>query len=316
MIAARLFCQIVWQASSVAKSVDLAYNRLVAGNMSRSSDKYEVLASVVFSMLEDRATVHDMRLLGASGVRHQIDAVVGAGSKRRRALIECKDYDKKIGLPLVRNFFGAVEDLNPDQAFMVTTIGYTGPAQKYAAAKCIRLAMLRPPEGEEDWGKIIRQINFRLEMTTPVEDPTVNWLVVPEDAQAVSNSPERGRASIDDVELVYRDGRSETARTTIEQNVQPPPIGQAGVASGECAFEEPVLVRIAGWPDLHITGFTLSQPWAIAPHEFSVGLGIGGLTAELVLRTLDGEIHRIFTNRDLVAWTIDGKGRVVPRLSS
>src|SRR6202142_4570071 len=56
-----------------------------------------------------RATVRDLRLRGDSGVRHQIDAVVGDGHKR--ILVETKDYDKVRGLPIIRNFWGAVEDI-------------------------------------------------------------------------------------------------------------------------------------------------------------------------------------------------------------
>ncbi len=44
----------------------------------------------------------------------------------------------------------------------------------------------------------------------------------------------------------------------------------------------------------------------------SLLLSIGGLAAELVLRTLDGSIHRIVTNRQIQSWTFDGK-EVVPR---
>lgn len=297
----------------MAKSVDLVYDRLIAGTKIQSSDKYEVLAAVVFSILEHRATVHDMRLLGASGVRHQIDAVVGPARQRRRVLIECKDYDKKIGLPLVRNYFGAVEDLRPDQAFMVTTVGYTKPARVYAAAKGIRLALLRPPEGEDDWKNVLQQIHFSLQMHVPEADPTISWKVLPEDAAALSGHAGQGQVHVDDVEVVYPDGGSDTARALLERYVEPLPLGQTGVASGEATFEQPLLVRIEGWPDLRISGFTWSQPWTVAEHSFTVGLGVGGLAAELVLRTLDGEIHRIFTNRELVAWTIDAEGQVVPR---
>jgi hypothetical protein len=45
--------------------------------------------------------VRDLRLRGDSGVRHQIDAVVGDG--HNRILVETKDYDKVIGLPIIRN---------------------------------------------------------------------------------------------------------------------------------------------------------------------------------------------------------------------
>ena len=115
--------------------------------------------------------------------------------------------------------------------------------------------------------------------------------------------------------LVYPDGRTETARQLLDGHVNKTPAEGAGVADGQVHFDEPVLVALEGWPDLHISGFAWSRPWDTSEHSFSVGHGVGGLAAELVLRTLDGEIHRIFTNDQLVAWTLDDSGRIVPRTS-
>src|SRR5437588_1164723 len=160
----------------MARGVDLVYDRLVAGDKVTSSDKYEALAAIVFFALDGQAAIQDMRLLGASGVRHQIDVVVGRARTRRRALIECKDYDKKIGLPLVRNFFGVVEDIQPDEAFMVTTVGFTEPAALYGVAKGIRLAVLRPPDNNEDWGNLVTRVEVEIVPVVPT-NLRVSWLV-------------------------------------------------------------------------------------------------------------------------------------------
>ena len=121
----------------MSSRIDLIYDRLVAKEKLKDGTKYERLAAIAFGVLTGQATVHDLRLRGASGVRHQIDAVVG--HEHRRILVETKDYDKVIGLPLIRNFWGAVEDIGPDEAFVVTTVGFTAPAIQYAEAKGIRL---------------------------------------------------------------------------------------------------------------------------------------------------------------------------------
>ena len=101
-------------------ALDLVYDRLVAEEKLKQGTKYERLAAIVFASLEGRTTVHDLRLRGASGVRHQIDVTIGPDN--RRLLVECKHYDKKVGLGIVRDFFGVVEDLRPDQAVVVTTV--------------------------------------------------------------------------------------------------------------------------------------------------------------------------------------------------
>jgi hypothetical protein len=98
----------------VSQTIDLAYYRLVAEEKLKSGSKYERLAAIVFRELTGNTTVHDLRLRGESGVAHQIDAVVGPES--RRVLIEAKDYDKPIGLSIVRDFSAVVAGINPDSA--------------------------------------------------------------------------------------------------------------------------------------------------------------------------------------------------------
>lgn len=49
----------------------------------------------------------------------------------------------------------------------------------------------------------------------------------------------------------------------------------------------------------HPTGFKFRQCWGKATEEVIVADDMAGLTAELVLRSLDGSIHRMFSNRDL-----------------
>src|SRR4051794_28281883 len=123
----------------MSSDIDLIYDELVADEKLKGGTKYERLAAIVFRQLTGEATVHDLRLRGASGVRHQIDAVIGDAG--RRILIETKDYDKVVDLPVVRNFFGVVEDIKPDEAFIVTTEGFSANATRYALAKGIRLAI-------------------------------------------------------------------------------------------------------------------------------------------------------------------------------
>jgi hypothetical protein len=122
--------------------------------------------------------VHDLRLRGASGVRHQIDAVVG--DEHKRILVETKDYDKVIGLQIIRNFWGAVEDIGPDEGFAVTTVGFTQPAIQYAEAKGIRLALLRPPE-EGDWAGVYRKVVLDVTTTGQAGLVNVTWQLHPDD---------------------------------------------------------------------------------------------------------------------------------------
>jgi hypothetical protein len=81
-----------------------------------------------------------------SSVAHQIDVSIEVGGKRRRGIVECKDFDlsgKKVGLDILRGFRSVIEDTEVDEGIVLTCNGYTKEAQKYAKAKDIKLAVLR-----------------------------------------------------------------------------------------------------------------------------------------------------------------------------
>jgi len=58
---------------------------------------------------------------------------------------------------------------------------------------------------------------------------------------------------------------------------------------------------------------TIDGPGGHAVQEVVVGEGIEGLAAELALRSLDGSVHQIFSNREVQQWSFGADGRVVPR---
>jgi Restriction endonuclease len=139
---------------------DLYYDLL----STKSGTRYERLAAVVFKSLEQSSTViHDLKLVGDSGVSHQIDVTIERDGRQQRAIIECKDFDlsgDKVGLGIVRDFYGAIADINPDGAYVVTCNGFTSDAERYAKSKHIGLVILREFQ-ESDWLGRIRQINIR-----------------------------------------------------------------------------------------------------------------------------------------------------------
>lgn len=139
----------------------------------KKGTRYERLAAVVFASLERTdVVVHDLRLLGESGVEHQIDIRVKKGGKATRILIECKDFDisgKPVGLGVVRDFWGAVDDLHPDEAWILTCNDFTSDARKYAKSKGIRLATLRL-FSEADWEGRVKTIVVNIDVEHPRRD--------------------------------------------------------------------------------------------------------------------------------------------------
>ena len=129
------------------------YDEIIADEKLKHGTKYERLAALVFKHLrQDDTVTHDVRLRG-EGRRtwHQIDVRLATlEGTTLRAIVECRHLfgkagRKKLGLGAVRDFASVQRDLEADEAWMVTTGAFTGPATTYAEEQGIRLATLKPP---------------------------------------------------------------------------------------------------------------------------------------------------------------------------
>src|SRR6202035_4335209 len=137
----------------MSEQIEHIYNRLVAEEKLKAGTKYERLAALVFQIL-DRASfvIHDVELRGpGKEAEHQIDVTASDRSgQRRRVIVEARDRKKPVGLGQVRDFYGVVHQLKPDQAWIVSVTGFSADAEKYARDEGIGLAVLRPTEYGED----------------------------------------------------------------------------------------------------------------------------------------------------------------------
>ncbi len=298
----------------MSSQIDLIYDRLIAQEKLKDGTKYERLAAIAFSLLTGRETVHDLRLLGASGVRHQIDAVIG--ESRKRVLVETKDYDRKIGLPIIRNFWAVVEDIGPDESFVVTTVGFTGPAITYANAKGIRLALLRPPE-EEDWHGIYRKVVVNIIATGQTGPANITWQLHPDDHDKI-NGDSTGVQTVETRQLKLADSHGNEREffamfeAQFAEDYGKVPLGGDATIGRVNIFDEPTWLVSPGRTPLRVEAWKWEVKVASDTTQVVVGDGVGGLVAELALRTVDRSIRRLFTNRQLEAWTFDGHA-VVPR---
>jgi len=113
----------------------------------KAGTRYERLTAMVLKALHrENVVIHDMRLIGDSDVKHQIDVHIEMNGADRQVIIECKDFDlagDKVGLDIVRSFRSVVEDTGADEAIIITCNDFTADARKYAKAKGIKLAVLR-----------------------------------------------------------------------------------------------------------------------------------------------------------------------------
>ncbi len=100
---------------------------------------------------------HNVILVGKSGCNHQIDVYWEYEIKGviKKVAIECKNYNRKVSIGKVRDFYGVLSDLTDIAGIMVTKKGYQSGAKKFAAYHGINLHELRTPDREEcDLGKI------------------------------------------------------------------------------------------------------------------------------------------------------------------
>lgn len=80
--------------------------------------------------------------------------------------IECKNYNKNVDLPQVRNFARAIENISGLKGLMATKKGFSENAIKEASADNIDLIVIRELS-EEDWQDRIKQINVKMLFDIP-----------------------------------------------------------------------------------------------------------------------------------------------------
>ena len=133
--------------------------------------EYEQFARKVFAGLSSQKRVktiklkHNVKLLGNSGTRHQIDVYweYEKDGQLHKVAIECKNYSKNVPIGKVRDFYGVLADIEGLQGIMVTKAGYQSGAKKYALSKGIHLKELREPIGEESLaGRIITDFHVSM----------------------------------------------------------------------------------------------------------------------------------------------------------
>ena len=141
-----------------------SYNNTLYMNPNIEYEKFtqEIYQELVNAdVLKTTKVQHNVKLKGRSGQEHQIDVYWEyeiAGTKQKVA-IECKNYNKTVGIAKVRDFYGVLHDLNNVAGIMVTKVGYQKGAKEYASEYGISLKELRTPNsGEAIIGEV--EMNF------------------------------------------------------------------------------------------------------------------------------------------------------------
>jgi hypothetical protein len=283
---------------------------------------YERLAALILREIDaDGSVRHDVRLSGTGKrTKHQIDVSLRRDDNELKTIIECRYLfgqkgKKKITLGAARDFASVVRDLAPDEAWMLTTIGYTGPAETYANEQGIRLGILtaRPQQG-------ISRVEFRGQVGSPSDLTITQWNIV-DDAERArveqmiedqATNPPPQRVSTHSEYFVDAAGKPTVSLfevlDPIYQEIQRDL--KEGLNQGTSALDKPRHILVGEVP-VCVGGFHWEVELTYGRFDFTINLA--KRIARLLLRMLDGSLDRRFAAGDLGVWAIDGEGNVIPR---
>ena len=120
----------------------------------------------LFKGVQSSSVQHDVKLRGKSGFEHQVDVYweYEKDGEVHRIAIECKNYNQKIPIGRVRDFFGVLYDVGNIKGIMACKEGYQDGAKTFADHYGISLKELRAPkDGETIIGEIYMQ--FKTDVT-------------------------------------------------------------------------------------------------------------------------------------------------------
>lgn len=135
-----------------------------------TNTKYELFTQEVYQLLATysgsatSSVQHNVKLKGKSGFEHQVDVYweYEKDGEVHRVAIECKNYNQKIPIGRVRDFFGVLYDVGNIKGIMACKEGYQDGAKTFADHYGISLKELRAPRDGET---IIGEMNLRKEFS-------------------------------------------------------------------------------------------------------------------------------------------------------
>lgn len=300
----------------MSQAMETIYNEHIADEKLKQGTKYERLAAVVFKILNTTDVVmHDLTLRGdGKKTPHQIDVIIERGKLLKRVLVECKDYDAKVGIGIVRDFFGAISQIKPDEAFVVTTEGFTRGARSFAEEEGIKLAILRGFT-ENDWNGRIRKIHIQNKIRT-MNPPQITWVAASQEEidkfQSNAKKDEINTVQeINTVETFFYDkqgNKQEDFRTVLTPIFNSVPCNPNLPTIGRYEFESIKYVKTTG-VFLGIKGFD----YEFTSNEIVVEteVNIGKKIALLLFEVIDGTVDQVIFDRDLDKWKFSDEGEVI-----
>ncbi|OMF51003.1 restriction endonuclease [Paenibacillus peoriae] len=299
-------------------NIENIYNNLIADEKLKNGTKYERITAVVYKLLDETNTVfHDLRLRGnGKKAKHQIDVTIVKDSQTKRILVECKEYDKVVGIGIVRDFFGAVTQIKPDEAVVVTTKGFTKGAIDFANDEGIKLAILREAE-DSDWDGLIRKVKINATVIT-IGTPTITWLAINEEAiEDVGNLLGEDWGGVETKgtfdEYLYNSNHEVISNY---EEVLNPVLNKAKRipnerTEGTFEFEETVFIKMHGHY-IPVIGF--DYEFTSGKSTLEVNVDDGGKVAVLLFEILNNESRSLIFQHQIEKWKFAENGEVINKI--
>ncbi|MBY8844588.1 restriction endonuclease [Streptomyces sp. SP2-10] len=316
----------------MTERIEQIYDRAIAEEKLKDGTKYERLTAIVFKILDDSGlVVHDVKLRGdGKEASHQIDVSAGYDQLRQRVLVECKDYgSESVGIDVIRDFNGALVQLQPVQGIVVTTTRFTSGACAYARDEGIALVQLRPFT-DHDWNGRVRAVKITATLYTPGE-ATTTWEATGRVRPAPADAEEStSRVSVHDVSYYDASGtrlgplHSLLADWHAGLSRATPTDGSTDTIAGHHQLEHPVWLR-QEHELVEVTGFDWTAPVVSLDLDLQVtGSRIADLIAHAVqlpaamtltesLSKALGSPGTVVFHDQLARWDVDDDGVITPR---
>jgi hypothetical protein len=120
--------------------------------------------------------LHDIKLEGKSGQKHQIDLLWNyeAAGIKQQVLIECKNYSRNVSIGKIRDFFGVIDDIPGSVGVFICSSNYQKGAIEYAKAKGIQLFSIESLNKQEQcYTSLTTDFTFNY-VSPPIIDPIVD----------------------------------------------------------------------------------------------------------------------------------------------
>jgi hypothetical protein len=303
-------CRCLQLENENVSAADDLHQRLFGYAPDKPGTAYERLAALVLAGLGWKDVTHDTKLRPEGRrAEHQLDVTAtSADGLVRRLLVECKDWNKKVGKKTLDALVGVRDQGDFGAAMAVTTVGFTSGAVDVAVDEDLAMVVLREPR--DDDGPFARKITVEIRVLSPVRSSI--QLLIPENSDLPDGVPTG--AMTDQFQFLHLDGSlAETLAQILEANSTP-------LADGEGVFE-----RSADFGAGRLAGAADGTPFRVSGLRWTetVQAMTETVTHEaegkpcLVLQQLDehGEPHgtRLVVDRHLYAWDIGEDGTVVSR---